>query len=500
MASETRNLFLLISSARRVGLALLVGLCSFLGGCVAPLDFFAFKTDDDDDEETAERLEDEESRDRILGDSALHRKSRLHRLPKEDREEFEKADQLYNEERYAAAEKAFQSIASRYKRSSNTSWNPFQALDNKDDEEYKWTENSKYENRQIVEDALFMLAESQYQQKRYAKALDSYNLLVKEFPSTRYLAGYTKRLFAISRYWLDFPEDITAGDVQLAQFNEDGSKGSLTVNQQPKTGSWDPSRSIPIFPNVWDRTRPAFDTESQALEALRQIWLNDPNGSLADDALMMTASYYLRKENYSEADHYYGLLRDQYPKSTHLENAYVLGSHVKLMSYQGPAYDAQPLIQSQELKEKLLRMSPDHPDRERMQDELRAMKEAEAGPDWEVLHWCYRKREAKAMEIYCKEIIRKYPQTNYASRARKVLAELEAGNMVNPNSIHVRGSSGQVESEIEKRPSGLIRIPFVKLRPLPLLGRGTAEESDSDDLPSEETPKPTSSTPGRVKL
>ncbi|MGV2334992.1 MAG UNVERIFIED_CONTAM: hypothetical protein LVR18_13085 [Planctomycetaceae bacterium] len=71
--------------------------------------------------------------------------------------------------------------------------------------------------------------------------------------------------------------------------------------------------------------------------------MNDPTGPLADDALMLTATYYQRHSNYVEADRYYEILRDEYPDSRHLEAAFVLGADVKQMSYQGAYYEGEDL-------------------------------------------------------------------------------------------------------------------------------------------------------------
>ena len=185
-----------------------------------------------------------------------------------------------------------------------------------------------------------MMGECQFATKRYAKAQDSYGKLLKKYPSPRNLDTVTKRLFTIAQNWLEFPQVVNSDEVQTVSLED---PKATPPPEPPHPRSKDPSRLVPIFPNVWDKTRPVFDTDGRALEALRAIWLNDPTGPLADDAIMLTASHHLRKGNYLEADRNYSILREQYPKSPHLENAFVLGSHVKLMSYQGPLYEGDSL-------------------------------------------------------------------------------------------------------------------------------------------------------------
>ncbi len=101
-----------------------------------------------------------------------------------------------------------------------------------------------------------------------------------------------------------------------------------------------------------------FDTDGRALQALRSIWLHDTTGPLADDALMLSANYHLRTGDFTESARLYKLLREQYPDSKHFENAFMLGSHVTLASYQGPSYDGKSLDEATKLKEAALRIFP----------------------------------------------------------------------------------------------------------------------------------------------
>ena len=182
---------------------------------------------------------------------------------------------------------------------------------------------------------------------------------------------------------------------------------------------------MPIFPNFTDRTRPYFDTTGRALDALKSIWLNDPTGPLADDALMLSASYYLRKGDYVEADHMFELLRKEFPKTRHLENAYVLGCHCKLMSYQGPEYGGTELDDAKKLIQTTLHLYPNRPDRARMEADLRKIEIAKAAQLWANVKFWKVKSNPKAVAICCKEVIQKYPNSDYARLAREELAKIK---------------------------------------------------------------------------
>jgi outer membrane protein assembly factor BamD (BamD/ComL family) len=312
--------------------------------------------------------------------------------PAAGRDEYERAAAMFKAGDYKAAERMAEKVA------------------------------DKYTNSPVREDALFLTAESQFKQKRYSWAQDSYDLLVKEFPATRYMETRNKRLFNIARYWLQDPQYVTADNVKSAEFNPTGGQTRATVDAKPrKAGGFDITRTVPILPNVTDRTRPVFDTEGRAMQALKSIWQSDPTGALADDALMLEASHHMRNGNYLEADRIYTILRDEYSKSPHAENAYVLGAYVKQASYQGPEYDPQVLKNAEELKKSTLRLYPKHPDRERMLRDLRKIELAKAASDWDMVRFYRRKNRPISVAIYCRQIIKNHPTTDYADRARKLL-------------------------------------------------------------------------------
>jgi len=310
------------------------------------------------------------------------------------REEYDIALKVYEQGDFPAAERAFKKVASKYK------------------------------NSPVAEDALFMIAESQFKQERYSWAQDSYEKLVKEFPSTRHLSTCSQRWFFIGRTWLNEPEIVKAGDVQPVNYEALGTTVQPPVKNTPKRSS-DPTRVVPILPNFFDRKRPMFDTDGRALQALKAVWKYDPSGPLADDALMVSAGYYLRKGDHLEADRLYTLLREQFPKSPHTEDAFVLGSHVKLMSYQGAEYDGRQLENARILKENTLKLYPKHPARERMLAEVRKIDEAKAQSDWADIVFYQRKNKTDAIRVLSRELIRRYPDTIYAEKARKLLEKIE---------------------------------------------------------------------------
>ena len=302
-------------------------------------------------------------------------------------EDYVAATDIYKDERYAEAQKAFKKVAKKYKKSD------------------------------IREDALFMQAEAAFQQDHYAKAHDVYAVLLKEYPSSRHLDVISERLFKIGRIWLDFPEVAKLGEVQ--QVNYDDPKRKLPAEEPAK-----PSGKLVFVPNFTDKSEPLFDTAGNGVAALQAIWMNDPTGPLADDAMMLVASHHARKGNFVEADRFFQMLRETFPNSPHLQEAFLLGSHVKLMSYQGAEYEGKTLTEAKLLKQSTIRLYPDIADKDRLLRELDQIDEATAAREWEQVQLWLRKGKKRAATVYCNQVIDRFPNSPYAQKAREQLEAL----------------------------------------------------------------------------
>lgn len=329
------------------------------------------------------------------------------------RQIYDEAEQLFQDQHYAEAAKLLKPLTKK----KQSFWQKARV----------WSVEPDYreDHNRVREDSMYLLAESYFKQERFSDAKEYYELLLKEYPSTRHLNTSTKRLFAISRTWLGFPEFATSDDV--TPVNLENPRATPVPKKQK------PPHSAVLVPNLTDKSRPAFDTPGNALDALKAIWMYDPRGPLADDAIMMTASHYVRVGNFQEADRYFSMLREEYPNSPHLQTSFVLGSHVKLMSYQGAGYDEKQLEDARQLKESTLRLFPNLPEKERLKDELAKIEEARAQRLWELVELYGRKRMPKAQIIYAEELLQTYPKSSYAPDARELLAKLRVPVVEKPS-------------------------------------------------------------------
>lgn len=337
-------------------------------------------------------------------------------------EEFESARKLYEDGEYRAAELAFKKLAHQRESEGKNWWiragEIFTSKKSSED-----TLFGQYGDP-IHEDALFMLAEAQFAQEKYSWAQDSYAALLEKYPSSRHMDEVTWRLFQIARYWLGVPGSPGSSendrDLKLVSHESDG-ESTVAIEEVSGAAGW------PLVPNLFDRTRPVFDTEGRAVQALETIWQHDATGPLADDALMLQATYAQRKNDFVEAARLYQLIREQYPDSSHFEDAFLLGSHVTLASYSGAEYDGQSLERARELKE-IARTFPNLTDeqRSRLEQELTNLEQAEVEREWARVEFYLHKNQPASVAVYCNRILNRYPDSQYARRAWQILQEQEA--------------------------------------------------------------------------
>ena len=245
----------------------------------------------------------------------------------------------------------------------------------------------------LEEDALFWLAECYFFADEYPKAQDAYDNLLKEYDNSRYLDTVASRLFSIGRYW----EQLEAAHAH-----------------------W------PVSPNLTDKERPWFDTFGNALKAYETIRMKDPTGRLADDSIMATANAYFAKGRYEDAAYYYDLLRKEYPRSEHQLQAHVLGLQSKLRVYQGNLYDGTPLSEADQIAEQTLTQFRDQlgPEQVRVAQARDNILEQKAERDWVMAQYYDRKKEFGAARAYYQYLIKDYPLTQAAHKARARLDQI----------------------------------------------------------------------------
>jgi outer membrane protein assembly factor BamD (BamD/ComL family) len=393
-----------------------------------------------------------------------------------DRDSLNRAQSLYEKSDYAAAAKLFAVVA---KERNPKKFRLFDFTKNNDRPVYD----------PVREEAVFYLAESQFMQKRLVDAHDQYRVLIKEFPQSRYMDGSARRLFDIAQRWLSVEDFATPGEIEQVSFDGSYDKPLSVKKPKKKPFGW--------LPNLTDPSEPALDKSGHAVDALKTIWLNDPTGPLADDALMLASTHHLRVGRYREAARLLKILREEFPKSPHLKNAFAIGSQVELMSYQGSSYDEQNLLESRDLKESTLRLFPGIESSDLLRRELKGIEEERARREWDRILFWEKKKKPKAVAIYCRELLQNFPNSRYGGLAQQKLVELgeaeaprKAGG---PGSTPGRVPLGNPDRAVRPFQSQ----PATPAQPAPYEDDGPVFEPTQ---PIIDTPQPSSPPVGRVRL
>lgn len=319
----------------------------------------------------ARRLEKEEASKSLLGDVGFQNtmaevKESMGLGPDQQRAQaaFTQGEQLFREQKYSQAAKQFKEAASRA---------PGTALE---------------------QDAMFQLAECYFFDDKYPQAVNAYEELLQQNPNSPHLDKAITRQFAIARYW-----------EQYEQYRPD----------------W------PLTPNLFDNRRPLFDTIGRANKTHENIRLNDPTGPLADDAIMATANSYFLRGRYNDADYHYDLLRKEYPRSDHQFEAHLLGLQCKLRKYQGPDYDGTPLEEAKDLVAQLraqFSSELDDEQRTRLAEVQGQLTKQLALREYSMAEHFDNIKHYGAAKRYYADVMKNYPESDLAARARARYAEL----------------------------------------------------------------------------
>ncbi len=280
-------------------------------------------------------------------------------------QEFEDALQLFKQGKFAEAEASFWKIAKRRKGSH-------------------WGEKAQY-----------YLAESQYQQKKYVKANDSFEKLFADYPGTEFLDKLISREYALAQMWLQ------QGD--------------------PKAK---PEQKLPWFTRFTGQ-QPMVDTLGSGLKALEHVRHHDPTGPLSDDAVLQIAEHHMNTKDYESAADYYDQLISDHPRSPYLQKAQLAAIDSRLKGYLGPEYDGSGLEKARDLVKQTM---SSFPDRQASYDDLYhtldIINDQDAERTFIVGQYYRRIGKVPSAEYYFGKISQRWPNSPWAVKAKSELATL----------------------------------------------------------------------------
>lgn len=291
------------------------------------------------------------------------------------------AHELFRQKAYGKAEDAFHAIAEN-KRNSPT----------------------------VAEEARYYEAECLRLQNSLPTACDTYSKMLQDFPSGAYKTEAVQRMFDIANYWL---RDT---DAEMAQYKEKlEGKRSYVVPAMLKV-------------NLLDRTKPTFDAENRALQALEVVHYSDIAGPLADKAIFLAGYVKFYREDYKEADHYFSQLIEMHKNSPLAPQAVELAIICKSLANGGPDYDGKKVAEARQLIDIALKAYPELA-KNKNDFLMRSMFSINAQQATKDLHHAefYERTGHPGSAYFMYEMVRRrYPGTKYATHADEQMARLKA--------------------------------------------------------------------------
>jgi outer membrane protein assembly factor BamD (BamD/ComL family) len=329
-------------------------------------------------------------------------------------QELEGAKRLFEDKKYAQAEPIFHKLANMH---AEAKWWEFGALapaetkkDTADADGYKGkrvtAKNRSRGLNPVSEAALFYEAESQRLQKNYRNAIDTYTKLLVEVPRSQYTQRVCQGMFEIADYWLEPTRR------QMDEYQE-----------QLKGKRW---IVMPASYVHFGNDMPMLDTEGHASIVLNTVRLHDIKGPLGEKALLYLGTINFYRQDYKEADFYFTQLKEEYKDGPYAAKAVKQSVICKQLMTGGSAYDCRGVEESKKLLMKAQGWYPElAKEEEWIRLQLTSINIQQADRDFKVAEFYQRTGHPGSAYFYYELVCRRYPGTDYASKAEQRKGELK---------------------------------------------------------------------------
>jgi outer membrane protein assembly factor BamD (BamD/ComL family) len=246
------------------------------------------------------------------------------------------------------------------------------------------------------EKAQYYLAETQYQQKKYVRANDSFERLFADYPGTEFLDKLVSREYSLAQVWL------AQGD--------------------PKAKA---EQRLPWYTHFTGE-QPLIDSTGTGLKALEHVRHHDPTGPLSDDAVLQIADHHMNNGDYESAAIYYDQLVSDpaHSKSPFLQKAQLAAIDARIKGYMGPDYDGAGLEKARELIRQTMTMFPDHQVEEKLYHTLDLINDQDAERTYKRGEYYKKVGKVTSAEYYFGKIPQRWPNSPWAVKAKTELAGL----------------------------------------------------------------------------
>ena len=230
--------------------------------------------------------------------------------------------------------------------------------------------------------------------------------MVVDYPGGAYRERACGEMFKIADYWLD--------DTRHEFKAREAGENTFAIKMK---------RLIDF-----DRSKPTFDREGRAVQALEHVHTNDITGPTADKALFWCGYVNFYRGNFQEADHYFSLLVEMHKDSPLRPLATELAVISKNNSTGGAVYDGQKAAEALQLVHHAEATMPEFRTEEKaawLTRQKLAIRMQQAEKDFKMAEYYERTEHPASAYFYYELVCRRYPGTKYSDMAKARIAALD---------------------------------------------------------------------------
>ncbi len=206
-----------------------------------------------------------------------------------------------------------------------------------------------------------------------------------------------------------------------------------------------------------------FKADQEGLAILGRIIAHKPTSQIAQKALMRKADYFYKQEKYEQAVSAYDSFIESYGKSPRAEHAALRAAWASYLQYRGEKYEDTPLVEAKQRFEWFVERWPESAVEARVTAVIENINSTLAKKIYATADFYRRTDKQHASIFYYKEIIRKYPDTEWAGRAEQSIKLIEgAREHKTPPNRHLEAIKRLFRREKDKPPKDDARSAKVK--------------------------------------
>jgi len=233
----------------------------------------------------------------------------------------------------------------------------------------------KNEDSEVMDRALFLKAEAQFDRKLYYQSFEVYEEMLDGWGASSLFEAALRQQMEIARRFL-------AGEKR----------------------------------KVWGFIPASARTEG--LEILDRVVERWPGSELAAQALMMQADYYYGRGRFVEAQATYQIVVENYTKSEYYEKALLRNAESTHAQYRGPLYDSGCLTDARLRYEQYRARYPQRAADIGIQQRIVRIRWEEAEKHYEIADFYRRTHQGEASRYYADYIQANWSETEWAKRVR----------------------------------------------------------------------------------